>query len=139
MKFTIAFIFLLVINSIESQIQLDSCGVDNKLELNIYESNYLDSIFSISNFTFENKKVEFRMGNYGHLQLTKSRYFTDVKAWLNSDDGRIHEDVIILTEDEKINYGNYDAIIISWSKISVTEGTRIKFLKTIVKENQNKN
>lgn len=131
---TIAF-FLFKLSSSVCQIQLDSCGIDNKSELNRYEVSYLDSIFSMSDFTFENKTILFSIGNYGHNKITKNQYFNDVKNWWKHHNDRIHEDLIILTESEKMKFGNYDAIIISWSKIPLTEKTRIKFLRNISKEN----
>ena len=126
-------LFFTTSNVIGQAQELDSCGLDTLSLLNIHESNYLNKVFSNDNFNFENKIVKFRSSNFGHFPSNKELYFKDVKDWKKLDNRRIHEEVIILTDEEKKIYGNVDAIIVSWSKFSVTNNNRKKALKMTLK------
>jgi hypothetical protein len=104
--------------------------------LNKYESDYLNGVFKLENFNFENKMIKFRDGSWGHTATLKSHYFRQVKEWKRNNNGRIHEELLILSEVEKQKYGDYDALIITWSHFPLTERSRRKFLKNQLKRNK---
>ena len=130
----IALILSFTINNFYGQnLTIDSCGIDTLSQLNKYETSYLNKVFSLEKFNFENKIVKFRYANYGTIPINKFDYFKFVKEWQKLNNTRIQEEIIILTSDEKVQYGEIDAIIICWSKFPITNKSRNKVLKNILK------
>ncbi len=117
---------------------IDSCGVNDSAKLNQYEVIYfnsaLDSTQLFDGFTFNDKNVLFLNGNYGAMIKSKSEFFEQFgKPWFEKEDFPQLQ-IIILTDKEKAELKNYDAIVVSWSKIPLSERNRDKFLENGKKE-----
>lgn len=122
---------------------IDSCGVNNSSKLNQYEVKYfstaIDSTQLFNGFTFNDKNVLFLDGNYGATIKSKSEFFEQFgKPWFEKKDFPQLQ-LIVLTDEEKAELSNYDAIVVSWSKIPLSEKNRDKFLENGKKELNNIN
>lgn len=112
---------------------LDSCGLDNNPVLNKWESDFLNVYLkdTVSQFSFENKKIAFISGSAGSILGSKTEYFNDVKTW-GKNDSRIATWKIILTPKEKALSGGYDAIVTYWVKV-LTKRRRKKIIQQLKK------
>ncbi|PSR55816.1 hypothetical protein AHMF7605_21100 [Adhaeribacter arboris] len=128
MKIVLTLLLLLSISSLHGQ-GLDSCGVDNKPRLNRYESELLNEYLKNhkGNFDFTNKNVVFVTGSSGSIIATKKSYFTNIKDW-NKKNSRIATSLIVLSEEEKVESGGYDAMVTYWVKVL---GSKRKVIKKI--------
>lgn len=110
---------------------LDECGIDSNPKLNLTESKFLNEYLSDrrNEFDFTNKKIIFVTGNSGNFIKDKSDYFKNVRERIGTN-SRIGSDIIVLTEDEKIKSGGYDAIVTYWIKV-LTERRKRKILSEI--------
>lgn len=136
-------ILLFCINIHAQDIIIDSCGINDLPILNQSEINYFQKAFEINqiqNFMdLTDKRILFQSNNYGIIHRSKSEFFNhDCKPWFTHNDYP-HLQLIILTADEKIEIKNYDAIIISWSKIPVSDRNRKKFIANGIKYVHNSN
>lgn len=127
--FPILLISMISIN-ISAQ-NLDECGIDSNPKLNLTESKFLNEYLSDrrNEFDFTNKKIIFVTGNSGNFIKDKSDYFKNVRERIGTN-SRIGSDIIVLTEDEKIKSGGYDAIVTYWIKV-LTERRKRKILSEI--------
>jgi hypothetical protein len=96
---------------------LDSCGVDNNSKLTIFESKYLNEYLKNQRDTFDltGKQIIFVTGSSARTIGEKKEYFTDIKEW-NLRNSKIATDLVVLTREEKIESGGYDAILTYWVK-----------------------
>ena len=96
-----------------------SIGTDDNPILTDQESALLTSFVkdSINTFDLTNKKVAFVTGNPGNILLTKQRYFEEcVDPWISHNlTPRLI--IVVLTEEEKIKSGGYDALILGSVKV----------------------
>ena len=127
--FPILLISMISIN-ISAQ-NLDECGIDINPKLNLTESKFLNEYLSDrrNEFDFTNKKIIFVTGNSGNFIKDKSDYFKNVRERIGTN-SRIGSDIIVLTEDEKIKSGGYDAIVTYWIKV-LTERRKRKIISEI--------
>ena len=129
-KIGIIILLLISINTFGQN--LDECGIDNNPKLTQPESEFLSNYMDDDkgrNFDFSNKKIIFVTGNYGQKNGTKSEYFSEIKK-MKSKGGKITTRIIDLTENEKIESGNYDVIITYWTK-SLTKRRKKKIIEGI--------
>lgn len=117
MKYFLTMLFYLFVISSYGQ-NLDSCGIDNNPKLTEYESQYLNEYLKNQRDTFDltGKKIIFVTGSGGGVIGDKREYFSDVKSW-ERNNARIATELVILTREEKIESGGYDAILTYWVKI----------------------
>lgn len=108
----------------------NNVGQDTNPTLNENEAKLLNDYFSESRgtFDFQDKKVVFISGSTGNTYITKRDYFDDISKW-NETNSRIATSLIILTEKEKKESGDYDAILTAWVKVFAP-----KRRTTIIKE-----
>ncbi len=125
-------ILMFCANTYAQDIIIDSCGVDDSPLLNQYEIHYFQN--AIGSYQMENleeltnKRILFLTNNYGAIHRSKTEFFNkDCKPWFANDDYPSLQ-LIILTAEEKLEIGDYDAIVISWSKIPVSDRNRKKFI-----------
>lgn len=100
----------------------NDCGIDNKPKLTdkeaIFFSEYLKAPAQKNSFDFKNKKILFVTGSSGTTIGTKIDYFNDVREWKNKYNDKIATYLVVLDNDEALEYG-YDAIITYWVKIFI--------------------
>lgn len=111
---------------------LDKTGDDSSAVLNICESNFLNYFFEKQrgSFSFEDKAVLFRMGNYGAIKSTKNTFFSGIKHGIINGSMPSHamQQLLIFDKSERINTG-YDAAIITGSKKFLTNKDVIKSIE----------
>ena len=117
------------------QILIDSCGLDDVSELNEYELNYFQKALSISypleynELELSGKRILFLSGNYGAIPKTKSSFFNLYgKPWFKENNFP-HLQIIALNPEEKRTLVDFDVILISWSKIPVSNRNRSRFIE----------
>lgn len=120
MKFIGILIFTMVSLNLSGQ-QSNNCGKDNDPKINKDEASFLNSYLTDTKngFDFSGKKIAFVTGSSGSKIGTKSEYFHEVRKW-SLDNSKISTSFIILTDDEKLKSGGYDAIITYWVKILIS-------------------
>lgn len=98
---------------------LDSCGLDNKPNVNLKESAFLNYLKEKQrkDFDFKEKKVAFITGNAGGQIMSKKEYFDALKKYEKIDTSNFNGSfMVILTEKERIKSGGYDVLISYWAK-----------------------
>jgi len=141
MKAFLVSIFLILFTSFgfAQSITIDSCGLDNSPTLTAYEINYFEeALLARGNKNIpdlEEKRILFLNGNYGSSTYSKSDFFSRYgkPRFENSENRYPHMQLIILTEEEKLQVKNYDLIIVTWSKIPVEGKPRKKFIENALK------
>lgn len=130
MKFWVAIVLLFFMLNSYGQ-NLDSCGVDNSSHLNSFESVYLNDYFSKQrgSFDFTGKKILFVTGSKGTRIGNKTGYFNDIKLW-NKDNSMIATDLILFTEEEKIQSGGFDGMLTYWAKVPPNKNKLFKKIKS---------
>ncbi len=130
MKYFLTTFFYFFLISSYGQI-LDSCGIDNNPKLTIYESKYLNEYLKNQRDTFNltGKQIIFVTGSGGSVIGEKKKYFSDIKEW-NNNNLRIATELVILTSEEKIESGGYDAILTYWVMILPNKKKIIEKIKT---------
>lgn len=120
-------------------LQLDNCGIDNEVLLNECEAAYFNEILKEQRgtFDFEGKRLAFRDGNWGTGRSSKKRYFEVYGKPRYEQNSSIANQLIVLTEAEKTLQPDYDAIIVSWSKMGIQNKRRLKLIKSINKTQNN--
>lgn len=111
--------------------ETNNVGQDNNPTLNENEAKFLNDYFSESRgtFDFQDKKVVFVSGSTGKTYITKRDYFDNINKW-NETNSRIATSLIILTEKEKKESGDYDAILTAWVKV-FTPKRRTEIIKEL--------
>jgi hypothetical protein len=109
--------------------QYDDIRVGQEYELTDDEANHLNLTLNDKrgDFDFIGKKVGFAIGSSNYRLRTKEEYFTESKKYQESGANIINY-LIILNDEEKIQSGGIDVIIISWSKIRVTEKAKSRLI-----------
>lgn len=119
MRTLILVISLLLTTSVFGQ-SSDGLGKDNNIVLNRDEIEFLNTSLKSSRDTFDftNKKIAFVTGSSGSKLISKQEYFLNcVKPW--TDKGSSPQIFFVrLTLEEKQKSGGYDAIVMSWVKLS---------------------
>lgn len=135
MRIYITTLLLVVTRGVFGQ-SIDSLGIDDNPILNKYEANYfnIECKDQKNDFDFLDKKVAFVTGSSANKLLTKSTYFDNVKARLKGNHGITHF-AIFLTDEERINSGDYDVIIASWVKL-LTDKRRRQIISELKKLNK---
>lgn len=98
--------------------ETNNLGRDDNPTLNENEAKLLNDYFTESRgtFDFKDKKIVFVSGSTGKTYITKSDYFENIKKW-NESNSRIATSLVVLTEKEKKESGDYDAILTAWVKV----------------------
>lgn len=110
----------------------DSLGIDNNPLMNKNEAMLLNTLLEETRGTFDfaGKKVAFVTGSSGRTITSKFNYFNDlVLPWIKAD-SKPQIFMVILTADEKIRSGGYDALVFSWVKI-FTPKTRKRVVRQL--------
>lgn len=116
-------------------INIDSCGLDSNAILNNHEIAYFNyHLGKKHDFDFRNKKVAFTYGNFGKGVISKKDYFERWGREYYKLKSHVVDIPIILTDQEKIQSGGFDIIIVSWSKILPTGKSRQKLIKRVNKK-----
>jgi len=118
--------------------EIRKCGLDNNAILNSYEAKYFNEVFEDKKdkFDFSGKVIAFFIGPSGTTMSVKSYYFEGLKNSSNIDQD-VHTwqangtQLLILTDEEKKLSGGYDAILVSWSKLSKQGKSRAKLVKRL--------
>ena len=119
------FVFLITSLCIDLFAQkVDDCGKDDNNTLTGAEAIFLQNYIKASpeRFDFKDKKILFVTGSSGKTIGSKSAYFDSVKNHLNEHGAKIATELIVLTEEEKLEY-EYDAILTYWVKVSLYRKT----------------
>lgn len=116
---------------------LDSCGTDSYPLLTANEVVYFNQLFEKqrldTQFDFDGKKIGFAYGNFGKEIISKKDYFEKWGKTYLKDKKLITNQLIILSEKEKIASGGLDAIIVSWSKIKLSEKDKQNLINKLAK------
>ncbi len=130
MKYSLTTVFYFVIIYSFGQ-NLDSCGVDNNSKLTVFESKYLNEYLKNQRDTFDltDKEIIFVTGSSASKIGGKKEYFSDIKEW-NKNNSNIATNLIILTSEEKIESGGYDAILTYWVKFLPNKKKIFEKMKT---------
>ena len=125
-------VFLSTVSSAQA-ILIDSCGLNTDSKLSKYESAYFNGQLSKQrgNFDFVDKKVGFAYGNFGKTVVSKKEYFDRWGRDYFKRDSHVVDILLILTADEKVKSGDFDAIIVSWSKIMIDNKHRQKIISKL--------
>lgn len=116
--------------------QVEKCGLDDNATMNVYEAKYFNEVFKEKKgkFDFSGKVIAFYTGSAGTTKSDKSSYFKGPK---NSKDKSVHTwqakgtQLLILTNEERSLSGGYDAILVSWSKLTKQGKSRTKLIKSL--------
>lgn len=97
----------------------DSLGLDNNPVLNLSEVNLLNTLLDDTreDFDFSNKKVAFITGPSGQQIIEKSEYFQNIVAPRIGESMEFQIFMVKLSEEEKIQSGGYDVLVLSWVKV----------------------
>lgn len=131
------FSFLLIIPwiSLSQNIQIDSCGLDNSARLNRFEVDYFKIGLGHQNIdtrALSDYRILFLSGNLGIKASSKQHFFeSSGKVWFSENDFPSME-LIVLTNEEQKRIPEYDAILVTWSKIKCTEKMRKRFLANAI-------
>ena len=123
---------------IPSNLVLDQCGQDDDPSLNRYEVDYFNYMFldQREDFDFGHKRVAFFTGSLGTTLSSKSEYFNDLGTDNSQQTLEKHQShaettrLLILTSEEKQQI-NYDIILISGSKILITDNLKSRIIETL--------
>ncbi len=101
-------------------------------QLTAAEVTILDSLLANKrgNFEFKQKKLAFVTGSSANKFITKAEFF----ATLNKYDLRQIQtplNLLILSAEEKKNSNGYDAIIISWSKVAISDSHKKRLIEQL--------
>jgi hypothetical protein len=99
---------------------LDTDSILTDLEANFFNNKFKDKR---KDFDFRKCKIGFFAGNYGSQLSSKKKYFDKYKDRISHNYLGSSDDLLILTEEQKVELKGYDAIIVSWSKILVSKPT----------------
>jgi hypothetical protein len=140
MKILVSILFILFqASNLLGQIsEIEKCGLDDEPEINNYEAKYFNEVFEVKkdDFDFTGKVIAFYTGSSGTTKSTKSDYFNRLKP-NNNGDKDIHTwqaggtQLLILTNEEIVISGGYDAILVSWSKLHKQGKARTKLVKRL--------
>ena len=119
-------------------IVIDSCGLNTNKSLNKYESDYFNKALEKqrSTFNFADKKIGFAYGTFGKTIVSKKSYFDRWGRSYFKSNGQVGNELLILTPEEKIMSGDFDAIIVSWSKLQINDKHRQKIIKRLKNKNK---
>jgi hypothetical protein len=110
---------------------LSELGQDNSAAVNQEEASYLNKSLESqkADFNFTGKKVLFAEGNNASRLVTKKEYFNRiVKPYLERN-SQVVNHLILLNPIEKRQSGGYDAIVVAWTKIGVSDKRKKKIIK----------
>lgn len=129
----ILFLLFLIQTSLIFGQNLDSCGLDNQAILSQSEAAFLNEYFkgSKGDFDFSGKKIAFVTGSNGGTFGLKISYFDSVKEWISKNKGKIASDLIIFSNEEKINSGGYDAILTYWVMVQISEKKKTRLIERL--------
>lgn len=132
--FTLGALFLQMADA--QNLQMNKCGIDNESLLNECEAAYFNEIMAEhrGKFDFEGKQIAFAEGNWGANLSSKKRYFEVHGKPRYEQNNSVSNQLIILTESEKALLPQYDAILVSWSKLHVQKKSRAKLIQRIQKD-----
>lgn len=134
--FTIA--FCLFFMNIFAQ-KVEDCALDNNPKITKIESQFLNKYFEsegyvdaygtrhIAKFDFSDKKIIFVTNSTGSRIITKKAYFDQIKGRDIRND-KIVTDIFLLSEQERIKSGGYDAFVTSYIKV-FPKSSRKKVIK----------
>ena len=115
----VGLLLILTVSVLQSIAQsVDRCGMNNDPVITAEEAEFLKNYFKKTHpeFDFEGKKIAFITGSSGSKIGSKTAYFTDIRKWQENGES-IATSLVILTPEEKIESGGYDAIITYWVKV----------------------
>jgi len=110
---------------------LPKMGMECSRLLNRYESDYFNVIFKDSrkNFNFTDKKLGFIRGSQAGGLSNKQVYFSGEKQRFADKASVTINQLYVFNKEEKELSGGYDAVIVSWSKVSVRREDLVEKLK----------
>ena len=137
---TTAFIFIQSIVLFAQVSEVEKCGLDSSPTLNTFEANCFNEVYQDrkGEFDFSGKVIAFYKGSAGTTTSSKSDYFYFIKN-SGRPDTEVHQwqargtQLLILTEEEKLCSGGFDAILVSWSKLQKEGRSRKKLVKRLNK------
>jgi len=118
-----------------TDIDIEACGKNDNPALNQEEADYFNLILKEhrGDFDFEGKRVAFALGNWGASLRSKRDYFERDGKPRFEQNSTIANQLILLSEAEKVILPEYDAIVVSWSKLTIEKRKRLKLVKVIAK------
>lgn len=122
--------------SFAQNIQIDSCGLNNDSRLTKYEVDYFNEALDnqcCDSLELASCRILFLSGNLGFQASSKQHFFqSSGKPWFDQDDYPSME-LIVLRSDERMLLPEYDAVLVTWSKIKCTEKMRKRFIANAIK------
>lgn len=117
---------------------IDSCGLNNDAALNSNEVLYFNEAFKersvAEHFNFQDKRILFTSGNWAAMSSSKQHFFESSGKSRYVDGTFPSMQLIVLTGAEKKQFDNHDAILVTWSKLPVSEKNRKKFILNAKKQ-----
>ena len=112
--------------------RMPEMGKDCSAVLNNYESDYFNVIFNDTrkDFDFAGKKVGFITGSNAGTLSNKQKYFEKEKYRYAQGETPNDGTLYLFSTEEKEQSGGYDAVIVYWSKVSVSHKDLVEKLKT---------
>lgn len=123
--------FVLSFMSLPAQdFDISQCGLDSTHTLNTDEAAYFNEILAEQreSFDFTGKRLAFATGNNGHFTSNKYQYFAQDGRRRFENGQIVVNQLIILTEEEKVHLPEVDAIVVSWSKMTIESKKREKLV-----------
>lgn len=123
-------LFIVVWTNIVFGQEVDSLGINNDPLLNDYEASFLESQLDNKSFGLNDKRIAFYKSLTG-IQ-SKQVFFNDSRKHILNGH-KIPLQVIELSTKEKSETGEFDAIVVSWSKFQLTPKMKEKIVEKIKK------
>jgi hypothetical protein len=115
----------------EIAMNMDKMGIDQSEILNEYEGAYINALLVNKSKKLDcvGKKIAFYASSSGDLKIDKQAFFYSERERLKQGlSPAAWVQLCIFNNEEKQESGGYDAVIISWSKVLVTNKNAVKRL-----------
>ena len=112
--------------------QSNNSEKNNSSQLTESETRLLDSLLlnKRNTFDFKEKVVAFVTGSSANKIITKDEFFETINTSANHKI-EVSLNMLILSAEEKKKSNGYDVIIISWSKVAISDKQKRKILEQL--------
>lgn len=131
MKLILFILLVIPLTSAAQDVQIDSCGLDNNSRLSTFEVDYFRAALGkehIDTLELSSFRVLFLSGNWGAQASSKKHFFENTGKPLFFRNDYPSMELIVLTDKERKKLPEFDALLVTWSKIKCTEKNRKRFI-----------